>query len=206
LNWFDEGRAISETAQLSSETDAVLVHLHWGADADAFIPMPSIQQRRVARALVDAGANVVVGCHTHVLQGHERWRDGYIFYGMGNFLFWPSRGLLEVPGPYPRYVREVGVASCRVRRGGVSDGSLHYLLQKGLSLHWDDASRRRRTDRRLSHRLTLSDIAFARARRLEEFYAKARFRLHAVRLAGGMWPWISARYRRLTLSGGRATS
>ena len=40
-----------------------------------------------ARAAVDAGADLVVGHHAHILQGIHRYNDGVIAYGLGNFLF-----------------------------------------------------------------------------------------------------------------------
>jgi hypothetical protein len=194
LNLFDEGRAVSEIATLVRETDAVLVHLHWGADE--FIPMPSVAQRHIARRLVDAGASVVIGGHAHVLQGHEPWRGGYVFHGIGNFLFCPPPPPLQWPRPWPRYVREVGVASCRLTEHAVLDVSVQPLVQEGLELRWDDTARRRGLERRRCRVLRLPDSAFARARRLETFSARLRFRLNSMRSAGGFWPWLVERFKR----------
>lgn len=196
LNWFDEERALTEVASLSAETDAVLVHLHWGADE--FIPMPALEQRQIARKLIGAGARVVVGGHAHVLQGHEEWRGGHIFHGIGNFLFWPPGPLLEYRGPWPRYVREVGVACCRLADGAVRDVTVRHLIQEGLALRWDEGARRRRRERVLCGSLRLPDASFARARRIEALRARhVRFRLEAMRQAGGFWPWIAERARRV---------
>ncbi len=65
--------------------DAVILFaLHWGQE---YQTTPSGSQRRAARALIDAGANAVLGHHAHVLQPVEVWNDGVIFYSLGNFLF-----------------------------------------------------------------------------------------------------------------------
>jgi hypothetical protein len=195
LNWFDEERAVSEIAALARETDAVLVHLHWGADE--FIRMPAVSQRRTARRLVDAGARIVVGGHAHVLQGHEAWKGGHVFHGIGNFIFCPPPGSLQWPRQWPRYVREIGVASCRVTDGAVVDASVHPLVQEELELRWDDTPRRRRLERRLCRVLRLPDPAFARMRSLEAFMARQmRFRLHSIRSAGGFGPWLVAKCKR----------
>jgi len=197
LNWFEEERALSETSALSGKTDAVLVHLHWG---DEFLRMPALEERRIARKLVDAGAKVVVGCHAHVLQGHEPWSGGYIFHGMGNLLFWPPpQTPLEHSGPWPRYVREVGIACCLLAGGRVREIAVRHLIQEGLALRWDETAKRKRLERRLCRSLRLADRSFARARRVEAFYARhLLFRFHSMRQAGGFWSWLAARFRRMT--------
>ena len=64
--------------------DLVVVVLHWGTEyADA----PSKWQIEAAHDFIDAGADVVVGHHPHVLQGIERYKGGVIAYSLGNFVF-----------------------------------------------------------------------------------------------------------------------
>ena len=48
---------------------------------------PSISQRRLARAAIDAGAALVIGSHPHVLQEVEEYGGGLIAYSLGNFVF-----------------------------------------------------------------------------------------------------------------------
>lgn len=64
--------------------DWVAVSLHWGIE---HAPRPDEEQRRVAHALVDAGADLVLGHHPHVLQDVERYHGALIAYSLGNFLF-----------------------------------------------------------------------------------------------------------------------
>ncbi len=71
-----------EAASASSDVQVVLIH--WG---DEYVDRPSVAQRRAAHALVDAGAELVIGHHPHVLQGIERYGNGLIAYSLGNFLF-----------------------------------------------------------------------------------------------------------------------
>ena len=196
LNWFDEERALSETSALCGKTDAVLVHLHWG---DEFLRMPALDQRRIARKLVDAGAKVVVGCHAHVLQGHEPWSGGYIFHGMGNLLFWPPpQTPLEHSGPWPRYVREVGIACCRLAGGKVREVTVRHLVQDGLALRWDETQNASDGAQAVSL-APPGRSSFAWARRVEAFHTRhVLFRLHSMRQAGGFWSWLAARLRRKT--------
>ncbi|MCS6911829.1 MAG: CapA family protein [Myxococcales bacterium] len=64
--------------------DWVAVSLHWGIEN---APRPDEQQRRIAHALVDAGADLVLGHHPHVLQDVERYHGALIAYSLGNFVF-----------------------------------------------------------------------------------------------------------------------
>jgi gamma-polyglutamate biosynthesis protein CapA len=66
------------------EVDIVIVSLHWGFE---YIPFPSPDQIRIGRALVDAGADVILGSHPHVTQSFELYRKRPIFYSLGNFVF-----------------------------------------------------------------------------------------------------------------------
>ena len=73
--------AIAATRKVA---DVVIAMPHWGPE-DA--KMPTFPQRILARQLVEAGADVVVGNHTHVLQGWQSLRGVPVFYGLGNFVF-----------------------------------------------------------------------------------------------------------------------
>lgn len=71
-------------ARKESGADYVVVSLHWGTElADA----PDPGQIQFAHNVIDAGANLVIGHHPHVLQGIERYKSGIIVYSLGNFLF-----------------------------------------------------------------------------------------------------------------------
>ncbi len=73
---------------LSKQTDITIVSMHWGRElADA----PEAEQIKLARELVDQGADIVFGHHPHVLQGLERYKKGLIAYSAGNFVFTLSR-------------------------------------------------------------------------------------------------------------------
>ena len=48
---------------------------------------PSATQLLLSRAAIDAGADLVVGHHSHVVQPIEQYKNGWIAYGLGNFIF-----------------------------------------------------------------------------------------------------------------------
>lgn len=67
-----------------SSADYIVVSFHWGAEG---ADVPKGYQVRVARGAIDAGADVVIGHHPHVLQGVERYRGRLILYSLGNYAF-----------------------------------------------------------------------------------------------------------------------
>ena len=66
------------------QADYVIVAFHWGREGET---SPSAVQVRTAHAAIDAGADVVIGHHPHVLQGIERYKRGVVLYSLGNFAF-----------------------------------------------------------------------------------------------------------------------
>lgn len=70
--------------EASQEADLVVVNLHWGVEYGVD---ETEDQEKIAKALIDAGADVIIGSHPHVLQPIQTYKDGIIFYSMGNFVF-----------------------------------------------------------------------------------------------------------------------
>jgi poly-gamma-glutamate synthesis protein (capsule biosynthesis protein) len=60
------------------------VYAHWG---DEYEKKPNSGQREFAHRLVDAGADLVIGSHPHVVQTKELYNDKWIYYSLGNFVF-----------------------------------------------------------------------------------------------------------------------
>lgn len=64
--------------------DYVFVIVHGGHE---MYSLPSPRMKKTYRFFIDTGADVVVGHHPHVISGYERYKDGIIFYSLGNFIF-----------------------------------------------------------------------------------------------------------------------
>ncbi len=64
--------------------DLVIVHAHWGGEYDSGAHPVQVQ---LGRVMIDAGADVVIGHHPHVLEPVEIYNGGVIFYSLGNFIF-----------------------------------------------------------------------------------------------------------------------
>jgi poly-gamma-glutamate synthesis protein (capsule biosynthesis protein) len=81
---FDEERARAEIDSLKQQADFVVASYHGGIE---FAERPSRAALQQMRALIDAGADLVLGHHPHVPQGIERYHGKLIFYSLGNFVF-----------------------------------------------------------------------------------------------------------------------
>lgn len=68
----------------------VIVCLHWGWENHTEV-VP--RQQLDAHRLIDAGADCVVGHHSHTLQATETYRGRPVYYGIGNFIFDPQRDI-----------------------------------------------------------------------------------------------------------------
>jgi len=75
---------VPDIVRARKEADYVIVSFHWGKEGSG---MPLPVQRSIARKAIDAGADVIIGHHPHVLQGIERYGKGIVFYSLGNFAF-----------------------------------------------------------------------------------------------------------------------
>lgn len=64
--------------------DFVIINAHWGAE---YKEISNDRQRQLAHALIDAGADVIIGHHPHVVEEMEIYNNRPIFYSLGNFIF-----------------------------------------------------------------------------------------------------------------------
>jgi poly-gamma-glutamate synthesis protein (capsule biosynthesis protein) len=85
---YDYRRPIQAIETASRNADVVIVLVHWGEErATAHDP---IKQGELGRRFIDAGADLVIGTHPHILQGFEYYKDRWIAYSLGNFIFTKS--------------------------------------------------------------------------------------------------------------------
>lgn len=67
-----------------SKADWLIVNIHWGNE---YQHNYSVAQQKIARKLIDSGADIIIGHHPHVVQGMEIYKNRPIFYSLGNFIF-----------------------------------------------------------------------------------------------------------------------
>lgn len=93
---YDGGAQLAEEVKAAKQqADYVIAYVHWGIEREE---TPNEVQKSIAHRLVDAGADLVVGAHPHVLQGIEYYQGVPIAYSLGNFVFGssiPSTALLQ---------------------------------------------------------------------------------------------------------------
>lgn len=76
----------------------IIVYFHWNFDFEK-LPFPA--HRIISKKLIDVGANVVIGGHSHIVNGAESYKNGIIAYGLGNFYI-PSNKFLNGKLKYPK--------------------------------------------------------------------------------------------------------
>jgi poly-gamma-glutamate synthesis protein (capsule biosynthesis protein) len=91
----DQQRLVEAVRAARPGVDTLVVFLHWGAEGEE---CPTPRQRELARALVDAGADIVVGSHTHRVMSAGRLGPALVDYGLGNFAFYNESGGSGVTG------------------------------------------------------------------------------------------------------------
>lgn len=76
--------AIQLIKEIDPTVDAVVVVIHWGIE---YQQKPSKRQQELAHAFIDAGADLIIGHHPHIVQTDETYRGVPIIYSLGNLIF-----------------------------------------------------------------------------------------------------------------------
>ncbi|HET9898201.1 MAG TPA: CapA family protein [Streptosporangiaceae bacterium] len=84
---YQEAELVAAVERARKVSDTVVVYLHWGTEAQT---CPNSVQEPLAKALVEAGADIVVGAHAHVQLGAGYLGTAFVDYGLGNFAFYDS--------------------------------------------------------------------------------------------------------------------
>jgi len=87
----DVDNIAKEIASIEELVDIVVVAPHWGKEY-TYDPVKAVgiapdDPRLIAHAIIDAGADLILGNHPHWVQGVEMYKDGFITYAHGNFIF-----------------------------------------------------------------------------------------------------------------------
>lgn len=130
--------------------DHVAVSFHWGVE---YVHTPTSRQVELAHAAIDAGADVILGTHPHVLETIETYKEGIIFYSLGNFIFdqigsdeneslvvqlsFSEKGNtvdlvpMRIEKGFPRIATEEERVMTLSRLAGWSDGGLKIEIEEG---------------------------------------------------------------------------
>lgn len=114
-NGYNISITCKEIKNLKGKVNKIIVFMHWG---DELNETSSKEQKSIAYRLVDAGADLVVGAHPHVVQEIEYYKGVPIVYSLGNFMFGMQMRdniLLEVQFDYS--IDEEGVMFLKIHPG-----------------------------------------------------------------------------------------
>ncbi len=85
IAWSEDSHVVSDIrAARKAGADVVIPFMHWGWERET---TASERQQKLARKMIDAGADIVVGSHPHVVQGAQIYKGKPIIYSLGNFVF-----------------------------------------------------------------------------------------------------------------------
>lgn len=84
LRTFDPAVFLEVIKEAKANSDFVVVYVHWGTEG---LNRFEADQQSLGHQYIDAGADLVIGDHTHCLQGIEYYKGVPIFYSLGNFWF-----------------------------------------------------------------------------------------------------------------------
>lgn len=120
----NEPRLVRAVRDARRTSDTVVVYLHWGLELET---CPTGAQTSLAAKLVDAGADVIVGSHAHVLLGAGRMKQALVAYGLGNFVFYAFRELTSQTGVLEVTVTGRRIDGYRWRPARISGGIPHVV-------------------------------------------------------------------------------
>lgn len=80
---FDKELVKETIVLLKKMVDHVVVLMHWGTE---FIPVPSPEQKKIAKYLSNLNVSLIVGTHPHIIQGYEKIKNTHVYYSLGNFI------------------------------------------------------------------------------------------------------------------------
>ncbi|MBJ6801432.1 CapA family protein [Geomonas propionica] len=109
---------------VAATVDHLIVSIHWGTEGPA---IPSSAEISLGRHLIESGASVILGHHSHVVRPVEPWGNGLIFYSLGNLLFdleWSPQYSLGV-------VAEIRLGP----KGSRVSWDLHFCKCRGGKIH-----------------------------------------------------------------------
>jgi poly-gamma-glutamate synthesis protein (capsule biosynthesis protein) len=128
LAWGDPAAIAADLSAVAGDVDLIVVALHSGFEYQA---APSAAQKAAAQAAIDGGADLVIGHHTHILQGIEFYQDGVILYGTGNFAF-------EIDGPPETAIFDIWLNENGVQQVAIRPAVIQFGGQPRIAESWEE--------------------------------------------------------------------
>jgi poly-gamma-glutamate capsule biosynthesis protein CapA/YwtB (metallophosphatase superfamily) len=117
--WATAERVAEAVRIARQDADVVVATFHWGIEK---APYETADQAELARIAADAGAQLVIGAHPHVLQPMRRTGAALVAYSLGNFVFGAQSSETAATGVLVTDLSAEGVTGARWRPGTISGG------------------------------------------------------------------------------------
>jgi len=88
-----------DITNIRKDVDFVILSLHWGTELSEY---PSPEQVEMSHSFIEKGADIILGHHPHIIQGIEEYKNGIIFYSLGNFIFDNTAGKVAYMGKWEK--------------------------------------------------------------------------------------------------------
>jgi poly-gamma-glutamate synthesis protein (capsule biosynthesis protein) len=137
----NQSRLIAAVVAARPNADTLVVDLHWGEEG---LDCPTPRQEQLAQVLVFAGADIVVGSHTHRVETAGRLGAALVDYGLGNFAFYNERGTSGITGVLDVTATGRDIDSYQWKPARIRGGIPH-LLTGGAATQDVDGFKARRT-------------------------------------------------------------
>lgn len=123
IAWSEDEQVLRDITRVRSQglADVLIAVMHWGWED----PLANQRQRQLARLMIDAGVDAVIGGHPHLVQDTEIYQGKPVFYSLGNFVF----------EGFDNPINNTGwVVKLRVNKQGVVDWSVQeaFIDAEGL--------------------------------------------------------------------------
>lgn len=138
--WSEDEQVQFDIARARKEfhADLVIPMMHWGWEHEG---LASPRQRQLARLMIDAGADAVVGSHPHVTQDIEHYQGKPIIYSLGNFIFDGFRSLDNNTGWLLRMeLDRQGARNWRIETAHIDKNGIPHPSQEATNKCWQRGS------------------------------------------------------------------
>ena len=116
--WLEEASMRADIQAARPQADFLIVFQHWGVEYET---VETSHQQALARAAIDAGADLVVGAHPHVIQPYEGYQGKPIIYSLGNFVFDEMWGVAAVGNVLSLTVQGSRLLDWKLRSARIGD-------------------------------------------------------------------------------------
>lgn len=159
------------------DADLKIAYIHWGSE---FIESPTVKQEEMAREIIEAGADAIIGHHPHIIQDNRMIDSKPVFFSLGNFVsdYWQKR--------------------LRKTAAVVLDGNGNFSVQKGII---DKTYKPSLSDNltapifRENNKSSSKRVFLERMRMRLEYFAKIVFNFHRIRNKKAFIKWMTGRFK-----------